>query len=135
LATAFEGETGLIDQYLAKIALANLKVVGLDELERLVYLPLSENIFALIGAATQGDKSKAQYMLQKELESGAHPLYILTMFVYGFRSLILIQSALQTGKDVYKESGLAPFTVRANLGLAQKMNPIKLKIFIIDLPN
>ncbi|HPS28250.1 MAG TPA: DNA polymerase III subunit delta [Candidatus Paceibacterota bacterium] len=127
LATAFEGETSLIDQYLTKIALANLKIVSLEELEKLVYLPLNENIFALIGAATQGDKSRAQFMLQKELESGAHPLYILTMFVYGFRSLLMIQSALKTGKDVYKESGLAPFTVRANLGLAQKMSPIKLK--------
>lgn len=127
LATAFEGETGLMDQYLTKIALADLKTVSLAKLEELVYLPLNENIFALIGATTQGDKSKAQFMLQKELDSGAHPLYILTMLVYGFRSLLIIQSALKTGKDVYKESGLAPFTVRANLGLAQKISATKLK--------
>ncbi len=127
LVTAFEGETSLMDQYLTKISLSGAKTINLSQLEKLVYLPLSKNIFALIGAATQGDKSKAQYMLQKEIESGAHPLYILTMLVYGFRSLLIIQSVLKAGKDAYKESGLAPFTVRANLGLAQRINPTKLK--------
>ena len=127
LTTAFEGETSLMDQYLTKIVLSGTKTINLAQLEKLVYLPLNENIFSLIGAATQGDKSKAQYMLQKELNSGAHPLYILTMLVYGFRSLLIIQSTIKAGKDAYKESGLAPFTVRANFGLAQKINPLKLK--------
>lgn len=127
LAVAFEGNTGLVDQYLTKLSLSELKTIDLSQLEKLVYLPLNENIFALIGAATQGDKAKAQYMLQKELKSGAFPLYILTMLVYGFRSLLIIQSALKAGGDVYRESGLAPFTVRANLGLAQRINPTKLK--------
>ncbi len=127
LVSTFDGETNLMEQYLTKISLAKLKTINLSQLEKLVYLPLNENIFALIGAAVQGDKNKAQYMLQQEIESGAHPLYILTMLVYGFRSLLIIQSVLQVGKDAYRESGLAPFTVRANISTAQKLNPIKLK--------
>jgi DNA polymerase-3 subunit delta len=127
LVSAFEGETNLLDQYLTKLSLARLKTINLSQLEKLVYLPLNENIFALIGAAVQGDKSKAQYMLQQEIDSGAHPLYILTMLVYGFRSLLIIQSVLQSGKDAYSESGLAPFTVRANINTARKLNPTKLK--------
>ena len=127
LVSTFEGETNLLDQYLTKLSLSRLKTINLSQLEKLVYLPLNENIFALIGAAVQGDKGKAKYMLQQEIDSGAHPLYILTMLVYGFRSLLIIQSVIQSGKDAYRESGLAPFTVRTNINIAQKLNPTKLK--------
>ena len=49
------------------------------------------------------------------------------MLIYGFRSLLIIQSVLKAGKDAYKESGLSPYTVRMNIGTAQKLNSIKLK--------
>jgi DNA polymerase III delta subunit len=126
LLNIFDGETGLIDQYLSKLALLDKKIT-LSQLEKTVYLPANQNIFALIGAAVAGDKNRAQYLLQKEINSGSHPLYILKMFVYGFRNILIIQSILKDKKDPYKLSGLSPYAVRPNLEIAKKINPERLK--------
>jgi DNA polymerase-3 subunit delta len=60
---------------------------------------LENDIFKTIGALGERDLPKALSLLHRHLEQGAHPLYLLTMMRYQFRTLALVRDAAQESSD------------------------------------
>jgi DNA polymerase III delta subunit len=80
---------------------------------------IETDIFETISALAQRDLARTLELLHHHLAQGAHPLYLLTMLRYQFRSLVLIQDAATRSRDagiIASQTKLPPFVVRKSLG-------------------
>lgn len=80
---------------------------------------ISAEIFKTIESLAQGDKKGALRMLQSHLDKGDSPFYLLKMFVYQFRSLLLVKSGQKTG--------MQPFVFRKTMALSHRFSLKELK--------
>ena len=86
-------------------------------------------------------RKQALELVHKHLQSGAHPLYLLTMIAFQFRNLLIVKDLIEKNQPYYsilKRSKLHPFVVRKSCSQAaqfsfQQLKKIYRKIFQADL--
>lgn len=108
----------------------------------LMVRPKIENdIFKTIDAIAQRDKKEALDFLKKHIEAGDSPLYLLSMFAYQFKNLLIIKELMEKGNTyalLAAKSRLHPFVVKKTYYLCNKFSLEELKniykkIFQMDL--
>ena len=93
------------------------KITGAD-IDSLVNGDIDMNIFDLIDAIAQKNKSNATKMLYREMKNGRDPYYVLTMITYQFRNLLMIKDLASRGlnqDEIIKKIGLHPFVTKKAL--------------------
>ncbi|GEM_PF-821978 len=101
------------------------KNITLENAQKLTAANFDDNIFNLADAIGNGDKATALELINKQLESGIEPLYLLSMIARQFRILIQIKDATQNQNYpnyslIAKEIGLHPFVVQKSISQTQK---------------
>ena len=106
--------------------------IDLTDINLLVKPEIEAEIFETIDALAQKNKKKALKFVEKHLEKGDSPFYLLSMINYQFRNLIIVKTGGQYG------SGIHPYAARkaANLTKFFSLKELKMayqKIFEADL--
>ncbi len=83
--------------------------VSKEDIELLVSAKISADIFKMVDALAEQNKALALKLLFENIDAGKHPLYILSMFLYQFRNLVGVSSALKN--SVSKEAMIAKLDV------------------------
>jgi len=105
--------------------LAYKKVITLESVQLLTPANFDDNIFNLTDAIGRGDKSTALELINKQLDAGAAPIYLLAMIIRQFRILIQVKEASEklsfpNNNFIAKEIGLHPFVVQKTMGQTKK---------------
>lgn len=90
-------------------------VIRKEDVELLVRPKIESDIFKTIDALATRDKKQALMLLQKHLQAGDAPLYILSMMAFGFKNLLIVKELASLGlmyNSIIKKSGLHPFVVK-----------------------
>ena len=117
------------------------KKIEPTDITLLVKPNIETDIFKTIDALGQKDKKQAIKLLQKHLEKGDSPIYLLSMINYQFRNLLIVKDLIErknTFNSIAKKSGLHPFVAKKSYFLSQKFSFLELKkiyqkIFEVDL--
>jgi DNA polymerase-3 subunit delta len=116
------------------------------DIELLVKPKIEPEIFKTIDAIalrnnSWSGKKQALKMLHQHLESGDHPLYLLSMINYQFRNLLMVKGLMEKNQPYYnilKTVKMHPFVAQKSYEQArhftlQELKKIYQKIFQIDL--
>jgi DNA polymerase-3 subunit delta len=90
-----------------------------QDVRETVSATLENDIFKTIGALGERNLPKALSLLHRHLEQGAHPLYLLTMMRYQFRTLALVKDVAQESSDpraIAEKTKLSFYVVKKTLG-------------------
>ena len=101
-----------------------------EVLEILSFRKQEINIFETIDSLAQKNKKKALALLQKHLNKGESPLYLLSMFAYQIRNLILVKQFFSLGAF---KLGINPFVFRKLALLRDNFSFEELKKFFFAL--
>jgi len=116
-------------------------IIKKEDVELLVKPEIESDIFKTIDALAARNKKLALHFLQKHLDAGDNPLYLLSMIAYQFKNLLIIKELADKGLmygSIIKKSGLHPFVVKKNYFACRQFSLGELKntyhkIFNIDL--
>lgn len=103
--------SNVLDQLSAFIKGSNQKEASEDVVKQFTTVAYDENIFHLTDALAQKNIRAALELLFDQLESGSHPLYILTMLVRQFRMLVQLAGP-EGGHLTAADIGAHPFAVQ-----------------------
>ena len=106
------------------------KKIKTEDINLLVRPKIENDIFKTIDAIAQKNKKQALGLLQKHLEDGDHPLYLLSMINFQFRNLLIVKDFIEKHKPydyILKKSGLHPFVVRKTYSQCQQFDLNELK--------
>jgi len=98
--------------------LANMKrgsEITVDDVREHVKPELETDIFKTIDALGKGDKAKAVELIQKHIQKGDSPFYLLSMINYQLRNLLILkelQDQNLSAKEMRKKSGMSPFVFK-----------------------
>lgn len=98
------------------------KEIALTAVELLVTKPLEQNIFAAIDALGNRQRGQAITLLARELEAGADPFRVFSMFVYQFRNLLSVKD--NNGKA---PAGMHPYVFKKISEQASRFTLAELK--------
>ncbi len=123
------------------VSFRNGKKIKTEDINLLVRPKIENDIFKTIDAVAQKNKKQALGLLQKHLEDGDHPLYLLSMINYQIRNLLIVKDFIEKHKPydyILKKSGLHPFVVRKTYSQCRQfdlkeLKEIYQKIFDTDL--
>lgn len=115
-------------------------VIKKDDIELQVRPGVELDIFKTIDALAAKNKRQALALMQKHLDSGEVPLYLLSMIAYQFKNLLVVKELAQKGlmyASIVKKSGLHPFVVKktyyaCNQFSFEELQQIYWRIFQID---
>ena len=115
-------------------------VIKKEDVDLQVRAKLETDIFKTIDALAEKNKKQALLFLQKHIDMGDNPLYLLSMIAYQFRNLLLVKELAEKGlmyASIVKKSGLHPFVVKKSYFLCQQfsfndLKSVYQKIFQID---
>jgi DNA polymerase-3 subunit delta len=93
-----------------------------DDVKQVVSNTREADIFALVDAILEGRREVAQQWLQRLLQSGAGPPYILTMIT---RQLRLITAAKELGRDLFRPEVRASLEQPKDFGLQKALRQAK----------
>jgi len=113
------------------------KRVELKDVRILVKPETETDIFETIDAIARKQKSLALKLVQRHLEKGDSPFYILAMINFQLRNIILVKDLIQKKKPLIK-IGLRPFLLQKTIYLARKFSfqeikRVYQKMFELDL--
>ncbi len=116
-------------------------VIKKDDIALQVKPNIESEIFKTIDAIAQKNKRQALAFLQKHLDAGDSPLYILSMVAFQFKNLLIVKELAQRGlmyASIVKKSGLHPFVVKKTYFMCsqfpfEELKKIYFKIFQADL--
>ncbi len=122
-------------------------IIKEKDIELFIKPKLETEIFKTIEALARKEKKTALHLLQKHLDKGESPLYLLKMITFQFRNLLLVKSQVpQSGATVYwatannlsKKLDMHPFVVKKTMHLIarfslEELKKIYQKIFEADL--
>jgi DNA polymerase-3 subunit delta len=111
---------------------SDTQIIEEKDVELLVKSKIETDIFRTIDSLAQKNKKLAFVLIDKHLEKGDNPLYLLSMINYQFRNLLLVK----TGSSY--RTKLHPFVLRKTRALARnfslpELKKIYQKIFLADL--
>jgi DNA polymerase-3 subunit delta len=120
--------------------LANFKKggeIGVGDIELCVRQNSQNDIFKTIEALAAKNKIQALSLLHQHLDAGDNPLYLLSMFAYQFKNMLILKD-LEEKRKSPSLSGLHPFVVKKTSGLCRSFSFLQLKeiyrkIFQADL--
>jgi len=96
------------------------------DIEILVPSNFYENIFKLIDAIALKNKEKAFILLKQHLLNGAKPPYLLSMFAYQFRNILIMKEKLLKNGSIKGIKG-HPFVLRKTQSLCERFSMKDLK--------
>lgn len=111
------------------------------DIDLLVKPKIETDIFKTIDFIAQNNKKRALELLEKHLEKGDSPLYLLSMINFQFRNLLIIRDLIDKNIPFYlisKKTKLHPYVVKKSYPLAKKFQVSELKkiyqkMFEVDL--
>jgi len=110
------------------------KMITIADIEDTIEAKLESDIFKTIDALGQKDVKQALTLLHRHEAQGAHPLYLLTMLRYQFRTMVQIDEAQKQTNDpraIAQITGISPYVIRKTQGqLCNYANRDLKKIFI-----
>jgi len=120
--------------------LANFKKggqIGVQDVELCVKQNSQNDIFKTIEALAAKNKSQALNLLHQHLDAGDNSLYLLSMFAYQFKNMLILKDLEERRKSL-SLSGLHPFVIKKTSGLCRyfsfsQLKEIYRKIFQTDL--
>jgi DNA polymerase-3 subunit delta len=143
LAELLENDLWQIANEIKKVSLYKKreKIVELPDLKFLVKPKIETDIFKTIDALAEKNKKKALRFIQKHLDKGESPFYILKMINFQFRNLLLVRAFREQNKTLYEFLRLKilhPYVAkkawRASAGFSfDQLKKIYQKIFEADL--
>jgi DNA polymerase III subunit delta len=98
--------------------LANYKggqTIEVKDVELLVKTNIETDIFKTVDAIAQRNKKQALSLIQKHIEKGDSPVYLLYMISYQFRNLLIVKDFYEKQVPfniIAKKSGLHPFVAQ-----------------------
>lgn len=102
-----------------------------EDLKKLMGSRVEADIFKTIEYISSGNKKMAIETLHNQIEKGDDPFYILSMYVYQFRTLLKIGDFYYKGIinnfEIAKFCNLSPFVVQKNIYQLRNFNLKKLK--------
>ncbi len=116
--------------------LANYKMgqfIVENDIELLVGQKIEIDIFRTIESLAKKEKRTALDLIQKHLEKGDNPLYLLSMINFQFRSLLILKSAELVLKynfspwTLSKSLGMHPYVIKKAMLLTRKFSLEELK--------
>jgi len=115
--------------------------IEIEDIDLLVKPKIETDIFKTIDFIAQNNKKKALELLEKHLEKGDSPLYLLSMINFQFRNLLMIRDLIDKNTPPYlisRKTNLHPYVVKKSYPLAKKfklseLKKIYQKIFEVDL--
>lgn len=106
------------------LAISKLSI-SVQDIKQLIEDSMEADIFKAIEALANRDKRQALSLLHRHMRAGAHPLYLLTMMRYQFRTLVLVADAChrtENFKEIASKTKLPPFAVRRAQGQLSKFD-------------
>lgn len=103
------------------------------DVELLVKAKAEPEIFETITAIAQKNKKKALKLIEKHLEKGDSPFYLLKMITYQFRNLIMIKALTSqqfSGAGIgiiSQRTGINPYAIKKTMELTRKFSLEELK--------
>lgn len=111
-----------VEQLALQAASSSKSAIDITDVEQVVKKPIQLEIFKTITALAERNRAEALKRLHDHLEEGEHPLYLLSMMRYQFRTLAALKSASQQSTDqreIASLTKLSPFVVRKGLQLVR----------------
>lgn len=128
------GELRRVAVELDKLAAYRPKqIITPDDVRVFVHATLEPNIFDLTDALGERNLRRALQLLEAQLEAGAHPLYLLTMFQRQLRILRKVQAAgAGHPATLARQLKLHPFVVGKALSQVQQFSAAELARLTLD---
>lgn len=105
-------------------------VVKKEDVELLVRPKIEVDIFKTIDALAQKNTKQVLLFMQKHIDNGDDPLYLISMIAYQFRTLLMVKELAEKGlmyNSIVKKSGLHPFVVKKSYFACSKFSFHELK--------
>ena len=122
----------LLSNEISKISSYNKeKDIQEESIDKLVSASLNDDIFLFSDKLANKKKIEAVKLLNEQLQSGANPVYLLTMIIRQFRILLQIKSALEENvsqASLAKHLSLHPFIIKKSIASAQLYSLEELKL-------
>ncbi|MFH0830466.1 MAG: DNA polymerase III subunit delta [Parcubacteria group bacterium] len=112
----FDRAVNELDKLALYAATQPTKEITQNDIDALVECSLESDVFDLIRAIAAGQRAQAAKLLHQQLAAGAHPLYLLAMLRYQFRTFMLVaeaQKKANTPRDIQVATGLSPYVIRS----------------------
>jgi len=106
------------------------KKITQSAVELLTKPKVETDIFKTIDALAELNKSRALNLLHRHLEKGDAPLYLLTMFNYQARNLLIVKDLMEKGASypvILSKTKLHPFVARKTCSQARMFALVKIK--------
>lgn len=128
-----------LNNEISKIANYNKgKEIEEESVDKLASASLNDDIFLFSDKLANKQKAEAVRLLNEQLQSGANPVYLLTMIIRQFRILLQIKAALEDNVSqvsLAKHLSLHPFIIKKSATSAQLYSLEDLKLIYRKLLN
>jgi DNA polymerase-3 subunit delta len=116
LASFVGGDLRLLDQEIEKLLtyVGPERPINVEDIELLVSYVQEANVFHMVDALGRRDTGRAMELLERLLEGGHHPLYVLHMITRQFRILLQVKELRAVGTlpaDIAALLRLPPFVI------------------------
>jgi DNA polymerase-3 subunit delta len=124
-------DTWRLSNEIEKLALfdAGKNKIEVEDVRILIAPKIESDIFKTIEALARKEKGKALELIQKHLEKGDNPFYLLSMIIFQFRNLIMIKSYGSSSCPfaIAQATGMHPYVIKKTINLAEKFSFEELK--------
>lgn len=120
------------------IAYSKNEKITKEQIIELVHGRFDDNIFNFVDALGMKNKKLSLKLLSDQIESGAHPVYLLTMLTRQFRILLCVKEMAQVGltkKDISLTMGIHPFVVQKTIQQSVNYTTDQLNLIYKELLN
>lgn len=116
-----------MEQETIKLATYSPESVSLPSIDELVHVDLTGDTFILLDALAARDATRALNNLHGRLAAGDAPLYLLSMIVYAFRTLLIVQDLLVRNPRATGTAGIHPYVWRKSVNQIRQFSPKMLR--------
>ena len=104
--------------------------ITLAAVNELVSQEAQPEVFAFIDALGTQNRSRALELLYRELSLRQDPYYLLTMIIYQFRTMLMVQDSATRSANavaIATETGLKPFVVKKMMSIVSRFSAADLR--------
>lgn len=126
-----ENDLWQINQEVEKLTLYKRnKKITQEDVDKIVSVNISTNIFKLIDFIGERNKNKAISELTKLLDKGEDPIYLLGMIIYQLKNMLIIKEMISKGMpkgEIVKGTKKHPFVVEKTMMQVKNFSPKELE--------